>query len=366
MFFSPRTKRILSRRRRPVVEVLEERIALHCNSPDPFICTPLDPTHDNLAMHIHPRLRIVVNGQEQAIPANIGIELGSDGQPVSFLPIHTHDNSGVLHVESPVQKDFYLRNFFEVWDQPFSREQILGFRTLPNSPVQMTVNGQPSQAYGDLLLQNGQLIEITASTNLPNLAGALQFDPATYSVAANAGSVTITITRSNGALGAISVAYATSDGTARAGVDYVAASGRVEFAQSELSKTITVSILNASAAESRVFTLTLSDPGGGATLGTQTTATVTITSARPPVNEAANRAYVAQVYRDFYGREADAADPHLVAGVCIQHLPRPAHPVVAAFGAIRRVVQNEQELHVDNSLLWVGYTRPHEPRSNIP
>src|SRR5262245_55251177 len=74
---------------RPRLEPLEARRVLACTSTDPFICAPLPPTHEGLALHFHPHLRIVVNGQEQVIPANIGITLNAAGQPTAFLPLHT-------------------------------------------------------------------------------------------------------------------------------------------------------------------------------------------------------------------------------------------------------------------------------------
>ena len=50
--------------------------------------------------HIHPQLTIVINGQQQVIPANTGIT------EACMNSIHTHDATGKLHVESPILKDF--------------------------------------------------------------------------------------------------------------------------------------------------------------------------------------------------------------------------------------------------------------------
>src|SRR5437016_1935131 len=51
-----------------------------------------------VALHIHPRLSIIVDGQKVPVPANIGIE--PSGRTMAAL--HTHDDSGTIHVESPV------------------------------------------------------------------------------------------------------------------------------------------------------------------------------------------------------------------------------------------------------------------------
>jgi hypothetical protein len=52
--------------------------------------------HENLTMHIHPKLRIFVDGAEVKVPANIGI--APDGR---MRVIYTHDETGVIHIESP-------------------------------------------------------------------------------------------------------------------------------------------------------------------------------------------------------------------------------------------------------------------------
>ena len=52
----------------------------------------------------------------------------------------------------------------------------------------------------------------------------LHFSAASYSVVENQGTATITVTRTNGSTGSVSVNYATSNGTATAGSDYTATS----------------------------------------------------------------------------------------------------------------------------------------------
>src|SRR5207248_2137911 len=60
--------------------------------------------------------------------------------------------------------------------------------------------------------------------------GTLQLSSPTYSVAKNAGQATITVLRTGGSDGAVSVQLATSDGTATAGSDYTAVTQTVSFA----------------------------------------------------------------------------------------------------------------------------------------
>jgi len=83
--------------------------------------------------------------------------------------------------------------------------------------------------------------------------------------------VTITATRSGGSNGAAGVSYATSNGTAAAGSDYTDAGGTLSWTDGDAAnKTFAVSITNDTAVEAgETFTVSLSSPTGGATLGSR-------------------------------------------------------------------------------------------------
>src|SRR5262249_7174395 len=115
----------------------------HPTTTDDFLLTPV-PEDTPLALHIHPHLTILIDGQAQVIPAGIG--LGTDGD----LPIHTHDATGTLHVESPILRDFLLQDFFTIWGQTSLGQEVLQRLTDPNRQLTVTVNGQPSTAFGSL------------------------------------------------------------------------------------------------------------------------------------------------------------------------------------------------------------------------
>ncbi|MDX6678526.1 MAG: hypothetical protein QOE31_2578, partial [Solirubrobacteraceae bacterium] len=102
----------------------------------------------------------------------------------------------------------------------------------------------------------------------------------------NSGSktVTLTLTLSTAAAGGETVAWTTANGTATSGSDYTAASGTVTFAAGATSATITLTVLGDATVEAdEAFSVTLSSPSSGLTLGTSS-ATVTITNddAAPP------------------------------------------------------------------------------------
>ncbi len=109
-------------------------------------------------------------------------------------------------------------------------------------------------------------------------AGSFSLTSAAYTVSQGAGTFTATVDRSGGSTGAVSVQYATADGTAEAGGDYTASSGTLSWASGDAApKPILVPISDAAAfSGSRTFTLTLSSPTGSATLASPSSATVTI------------------------------------------------------------------------------------------
>ena len=125
---------------------------------------------------------------------------------------------------------------------------------------------------------NESVVNIPVTMNVLG-PGTLQFSSATYSVSENVGTATISVTRSSGSLGAVSIDYTTSDGTASDGSDYTLSSGTLSWSDGDATaKTISVSIIDDTDEESdETVNLTLSNPLGGATLGTQSTAVLTIT-----------------------------------------------------------------------------------------
>ncbi len=106
----------------------------------------------------------------------------------------------------------------------------------------------------------------------------LQFSASTLSTAENAGSATITITRSGGTSQAASVQYATADVTAKAGQDYQATSGTLDFAAGASSLTFAIPILDDTLVEgNETLTINLSAAAGsGVSLGSPASATLTI------------------------------------------------------------------------------------------
>ncbi|HXJ76185.1 MAG TPA: Calx-beta domain-containing protein, partial [Candidatus Dormibacteraeota bacterium] len=109
-----------------------------------------------------------------------------------------------------------------------------------------------------------------------DVGGAINFSTAAYSVSENGGLATITVNRSGGTA-EVSVAYSTLDGTAVPDLDYVATSGTLVFGSNIFKQTFQVQINdNSDAGGNKTVLLQLSDPVGGAALGTTRAAVLTI------------------------------------------------------------------------------------------
>ena len=106
----------------------------------------------------------------------------------------------------------------------------------------------------------------------------LQFNPNTYTVNEEAGSVILTVTRTGTGVGAASVSATTSNVTAMAGLDYTARTRTINWGDGDIgTKFFTVSLLDDTGSENtETFRATLSAPTG-AVLGTTYIATVSIT-----------------------------------------------------------------------------------------
>ncbi|MEL7603572.1 MAG: LamG-like jellyroll fold domain-containing protein, partial [Bacillota bacterium] len=118
-------------------------------------------------------------------------------------------------------------------------------------------------ASGALTLSNFTLTGSISNFVSSMEAGTFGFSSGDYDVWEDQSSVALTVTRSAPSDCAVSVGYATSDGTALAGTHYTSASGTLTFAAGQTSKTITVPVIpNSTGGEDKSFTVTLTAPDG--------------------------------------------------------------------------------------------------------
>jgi hypothetical protein len=114
--------------------------------------------------------------------------------------------------------------------------------------------------------------------------GTISLSAATYSVNENVTPLTITARRTGGTNGIVGVSYATANGTAISGVNYTGTSGTLSWADGEsANKTFTVTIIDDGVyGPTKTFTASISNPTGGASISTPTSATVNVLNVNPP------------------------------------------------------------------------------------
>ncbi|MBA2731583.1 MAG: DUF4214 domain-containing protein, partial [Acidobacteria bacterium] len=190
-----------------------------------------------------------------------------------------------------------------------------------NGTVSYTVaaNSSTSSRSGTITIagQTFTVMQDAATTASPTA----QLSAANYNLNEADGHATIIVNRTGDASGAATINYATTDsaglnpcnlfnGIASQRCDYALSIGTLRFAAGETSKTIFIPIVDDAYAEgAETFSITLSNPSG-LTLGSTSTATITITdnesvTGTNPLD--GNAFFVRQHYIDFLGREPEPA-----------------------------------------------------------
>ena len=114
---------------------------------------------EQLRFHVHAHLDVYVNGVHVRVPAGIGIDIKNPGVHVftdtpdgskayggirlcktpCISPLHTHDDTGILHTESATPKPNRLGQFFTEWHVRLGRTCVGGYCRPDN--IQFYVNG---------------------------------------------------------------------------------------------------------------------------------------------------------------------------------------------------------------------------------
>ena len=114
---------------------------------------------EHLVYHNHTKLVINIQNETQNIPAGIGI-IPND----CIFWLHTHDDSGIIHIESPIRTEFSLDQFLKVWDifdNSSLIENISKNDIAANVSVISENNSQSkSNNYKNIILENNAIITI--------------------------------------------------------------------------------------------------------------------------------------------------------------------------------------------------------------
>jgi hypothetical protein len=149
---------------------------------------------ETLTFHVHAHLDVFVDGGHVIVPAGIGINIqdpavqrfdfaGTDAygrikgcaQPC-ISPLHTHDQSGVIHTEAGNPTPNRLGAFFAEWDLPFT-SSCVGQYCQPTTPVAVYVNGQRHSGNpSTITLTDREEIAVVIGANPPHIPSVFPSD----------------------------------------------------------------------------------------------------------------------------------------------------------------------------------------------
>ncbi len=231
---------------------------------------------------------IFMNGQQ-----GIALDSGNDLQSAPALTGATGGGTG-SNVEGSLSSlantSFLIQFFSSVVADPSGQGQGQTFlgstivSTLGSGIVPINFNLAGGLTVGTWMTVTATNLSTGDTSAFSNAVSAqpvsVAFAAAGYSVQSTGMTAMIDVTRAGNLAVAVSVNYATSNGSAVAGQDYTSASGTLTFLPNQTDEAFSIPILANSSRPTTFSTvnLSLSQPGGGATLGTITFATLTITN----------------------------------------------------------------------------------------
>jgi hypothetical protein len=110
--------------------------------------------------HVHANLRIFVHGEPVEVPSGIGITQDE------IASLHTHDDTGTIHVESEVARDFTLGEFMDVWGLRLSSTCLGGYCEAGRDRLRAFVGGEEVTVNRrDIVLDDGTVIVMTFGTD---------------------------------------------------------------------------------------------------------------------------------------------------------------------------------------------------------
>lgn len=95
----------------------------------------------NNLYHHHVHLSMFVNGTQIALPRGTGMKNPGTNSFVyhadCFYFLHTHDATGIIHIEPPTGSTYNLHQYFKIWGEPLSTNGFAGF----TGPVAVYIDG---------------------------------------------------------------------------------------------------------------------------------------------------------------------------------------------------------------------------------
>ena len=137
--------------------------------------------------HIHAHLTLYKDGKPVPVPSQVGIPysqaINVDGKNSCLYWLHTHDASGVIHIESPTARLYTLGQFFDIWHDTslwdaqggiagpaglvVDSSFVNALKAAKPGEIHIFVDGKPvSTSYRDITLTKHKLITIEIGTPL--------------------------------------------------------------------------------------------------------------------------------------------------------------------------------------------------------
>jgi hypothetical protein len=123
--------------------------------------TALGLPAEGTTMHEHADLEIFVHGSKEPVPTDIGIDTSKG----TIQSIHTHDDTGLVHLESSQSREFTLGEFFGVWGVRFTPSCLGAYCNEGNNRLQVFVDGEEVDgSLQDVQLDDQTVIVVTYGT----------------------------------------------------------------------------------------------------------------------------------------------------------------------------------------------------------
>jgi len=106
--------------------------------------------------HIHAMLHIYVDGLLVPLPANIGLDPAKRVES----SMHTHDSTGIMHMEAPHPYSYTLGDFFSVWGVKLGPAQVGGLTGFGGDHLHFYLNGKPLSNPAALVLHKEDSVVI--------------------------------------------------------------------------------------------------------------------------------------------------------------------------------------------------------------
>jgi succinate dehydrogenase/fumarate reductase flavoprotein subunit len=132
--------------------------------------------NEMLQVHYHAHLDVIVDGQQITVPEYIGID--ENAQTITAL--HTHDTTGILHIEAAEDVPFKLGQAFTEWGQPLTGTQVGPVALGPDKALKLIVNGK--EVGGDpaqyvLKAHDEVVVWVGAKDATPQVPSSYPFQP---------------------------------------------------------------------------------------------------------------------------------------------------------------------------------------------